>query len=77
MAEEKKKGGFERLHEIVKDRPDDRAMRVDRGVLTDCLYEMLACAGKVEDYKKQLKTLKAKHQSDGCGLTAGETKGTE
>lgn len=43
--------GFGRLHKILQDRPNDRALRVDRVILEDVMFEMVAAAKKVETEK--------------------------
>jgi len=43
--------GFGRLHKILQDRPRDSALRVDRIILEDVMFEMVAAAKKVETEK--------------------------
>lgn len=43
-----KKTGFERLKQLLRSKPKDRAIRVDRTVLEDCLLETTAAVMKVK-----------------------------
>ena len=56
MANEKQSiavTGFGRLHRILQIKKTDKAIRIDRIILMDCMYEMISAANKVESLKAQ------------------------
>lgn len=48
-----KKTGFEKLKQLLRDKPKDRAIRVDRTVLEDCLIELTAVVMRVQRLERK------------------------